>query len=67
MSFALEEARLWRHVERTIVAPPPLKSKKNDSENWMERFYTQKEKTCEFQANACKAVAKIGKMYTNTV
>ncbi len=33
MSFALEEARLWRHVEGTAVSPPQLKAKEDDSED----------------------------------
>lgn len=35
MSFALEEAGLWRHLEGTAVAtppPPPLEVMKDDSE-----------------------------------
>ena len=68
MSFALEEARLWRHVKETAVAPPPpLKAKEDDSDNQMEKIYAQEEKICEFQDNACKAIAKIGKMCTETV
>ena len=67
MSFGLEEARLWRHVEGTAVAPPPLEPKKDDSEDRMEKIYAREEKICEFQDNACKAVAKIEKMCTDTV
>ena len=67
MSFALNEARLWRHVEGTAVAPPSLQAKKDDSEDRMEKIFAREEKICEFQDNACKAVAKIGKMCTDTV
>lgn len=67
MSFALEEARLWRHVEGTAVALPPLKAKEDESEDRMEKIYAREEKICEFQDNARKAVAKIGKMCTDTV
>ena len=67
MSFALEEARLWRHVEGTAIAPPPLMPKGDDSEDRMERIYARDEKICEFQDNARKAIAKIGKMCTETV
>ena len=67
MSFALEEARLWRHVERTAVAPPSLEAKPDDNEDRMERIYAREEKICEFQDNARKAIAKIGKMCTDTV
>ncbi len=31
MSFRLEKARLWRHVEETAVSPPLLKTKEDDS------------------------------------
>ncbi len=67
MSFALEEARLWRHVEGTAVSPPPLKAKEDDSEDRIEKIFAREEKICEFQDNARKAVAKIGKMCTDTV
>ncbi len=67
MSFALEEARLWRHVERTAVASPPLETKKNDSEDQRENIFARKDKICEFQDNARKALAKIGNMCTDTV
>lgn len=60
MSFALEEARLWRHVEETAVLPPQLEPKNDDSEDRMEKI-------CEFQDNARKAVAKIGKICIDTV
>ncbi len=67
MSFALEEARLWRHVEGTAVSPPPLKVKEDDSENRMEKIFAWEEKICKFQDNARKAVAKIGKRCTDKV
>ena len=67
MSFALEEARLWRHVEGTTVSPPALEAKEDDSEDRMEKIFARKEKICEFQDNTRKTVAKIGKMCTDTV
>lgn len=33
----------------------------------MKKIYAWEEKICEFQNNAYKAIAKIGKMYTNIV
>ena len=51
MSFALEEAGLWRHVERTAVAPLPLKTKEDDSENKMEMIIAREEKIREFEDN----------------
>ena len=33
MSFALEEARLWRNVEGTAVLPPSFQAKNDDSED----------------------------------
>ncbi len=33
VSFALEEAGLWRHVEGTAISPPPLEAKKDDSDD----------------------------------
>ena len=67
MSFALAEARLWRHVEETAVSPPRLEPKNDDSEDRMEKIFTREEKICEFPDNARKAVAKIGKICTDTV
>ena len=67
MGFALEEARLWRHVEGTAVAPPSFKAKEDDSDDQMEKIYAREEKICEFQDNARKAIAKIGKICTETV
>lgn len=67
MSFALKKARLWRHVKRMAIPPPPLKVKKDDSEDWMEKIYAQQEKIVKFKNNARKAITKIGKMCTDTV
>ncbi len=58
MSFALEEARLQRYVKGTAVSPPSLKAKKDDGKD-------QIEKICEFQDNARKEAAKIGKICTD--
>ncbi len=67
MSFALEEARLWRHVEGTANAPPALKAKADDTEDRMEKIYAREEKICEFEDNARKTITKIEKMCTETV
>lgn len=67
MSFAVEKARLWRHVEGTAVPPPQLEPKKDDSEDRMEKIFAREEKICEFEDKARKAVAKIGKMCTDAV
>lgn len=67
MSFALEEARLWGHVEETVVSPPRLKPKNDDSEDRMEKIFAREEKICELQDNTRKAVAKIGEIFTNTI
>ena len=67
MSFTLEEAKLWRHVERTAIVPLPLMPKKDDSENCMKRIYAPDEKIYEFQDNTCKAIAKIGKIIIETI
>ena len=41
MSFALEEARLWRHVEGTAVSPPLLQAKNDDSKDRMEKIFAR--------------------------
>ena len=67
MSFALEEVKLWRYVERTAIASSPFMTKKNDSKVEIERIYACEEKICPFQDNVCKTIAKIGKMCTESV
>lgn len=67
LNFALEEVRLWRHIERMAVALSPLEAKKDDSEDQIEKIYTWEKKICKFQDNACKAIAKIQKICTDTV
>ncbi len=67
MSFDLDEARLWRHVEGTAVSHPLLKANENNSEDRMKKIFAREEKICEYQDNARKGVAKIGKMCTDTV
>ncbi len=37
ISFGLDEARLWRHLEGTDVSSPPLKAKEDDSEDQMRK------------------------------
>ncbi len=70
-------------MEGIAVAPPLLKSKKDDGEDRMEKIFAREEKICEFEDNAritvakmkiCEfednariTVAKIGKMCTDTV
>ncbi len=66
-NFALGEARLWKHLEETAIAIPALMPKGNDSKDRMERFYACYGKIYEFEDNARKAIAKIGKMCTETV
>ena len=39
MSFSLEEARLWRHVEGMAVSPPPFGAKKDNGEDQMEKIF----------------------------
>lgn len=48
------------------VAPPSLEAKIDNKKDRIEKIYTKKEKIIKFQNNACKAIAKIGKMYINT-
>lgn len=50
-----------------VVAPPLFKAKTNDSEDWIEKIYAQKDKIDEFEDNAYKTIAKIRKMCTNTI
>lgn len=67
MSFALHEAKLQRHVEGTVIAPLSLMPKRDNSKDQMEKIYAREEKICKFEDNAHKAIAKIGKMCTETV
>lgn len=67
MSFALEKARVWRYIEKTAVTSSLLKTKKDNSKDWMEKIYTWEKKICKFQDNGCKVIAKIRKMCTSTI
>lgn len=67
ISFILEQAKLWRHVEKTAITPPPFIFKGDDNEDQMEKIYARDEKICECQNNAHKAIAKFGKMCTKIV
>ncbi len=62
MSCAVEKTKHWRHLKRTAVEDPSLEAKSDDDEDQMERIYIQEENTSEFQDNAFKAVAKMGKI-----
>lgn len=67
MSFALEEARHERHVEGTAISPPRLGPKKDDSDDRMEKTIGGEQNIFEFQDDAQKAVAGIGKIFNDTV
>lgn len=51
----------------TAVVPSDFKPKEDDSEDRIEKIFIRKEKIYEFEDNARKAVAKIGKMYTDMI
>lgn len=59
MSFALKEARFWKHIEGMAVPPLSLKAKTDNGEDQIKKIYAQEKKICEFKDNACKAIAKI--------
>lgn len=67
MSFALEETRLQRHVEGTAIALLTFEAKKDNSEDRMEKIYARQKKIVNFEDNACKAIAKTGKMCMDIV
>ena len=67
MSFALEEAKLWDHVFGTAISPLVLQLNPDNSEEQAERVYQQFLKVKEFSDDACRTVAKIGRMCTKTV
>lgn len=67
ISLPLEKSRLWRYIKETAVAPPSLKPNDDDSVDRMEKIFAKEEKICKFEKNARKAIAKIGKICTETV
>lgn len=67
MRFILEEAKLWRNVKATTIASSFLILKKDNDEDWIKKIYACNKKICEFQDNICKAISKIGKMYSKKV
>lgn len=67
MSFALEKTRRSRYVKEKKVSTSSLNVKEDDNENWMEKIFACEEKIYEFQDNARKKIAKIGKMSTDII
>lgn len=67
MRFALEKAQLERYLKGIMIALPLFEAMKDNSENQIEKIYAQQENIVEFENNAWKAIAKIGKMYTDMV
>lgn len=67
MSFALKGVGQLKHIEKIAIAPLPLILKRDDSKDRLEKIYAWNKKICEFEDNACKTIAKIRKMYTETV
>lgn len=58
---------ILQYLGGMTISPLLVEAKEDNSENQMKKIFTQKEKICEFQDNICKKVAKIGKIYTDTV
>lgn len=49
------------------IIPSPLMPKEDDSKDQIEKIYVCDEKICKFPDNTRKAIAKIGKMCTETI
>lgn len=67
MRFVFEQAKLWKYVEETGVASPLFETKQDNNEDQIEKIYAREKKIIEFQDIACKAIAKMGKMYTDNI
>lgn len=46
---------------------PPVKAKKDNNEDQIEKIYVWQKKIIKFEDYACKAIAKIGKRYTDII
>ena len=67
MTFALQDAKLWGHIDGSARRPPVLKEKPDDDEDRKERIYQRWEKIQDFDLNVIKTTAKISRMCSDTV
>ena len=67
MTFALKEAKLWKHISGTAMRPLELKFHSDNDEDRQERIWQQSEKIRDFAQDIQKAMAKILKMCSSTV
>lgn len=67
MSFFLQDARFWRNLERVAVFFPYYEAKKDNIDDWIKNIYACAEVICEFEDNPCNEIAKIRKIYTDTL
>ena len=67
MTFALQDAKLWGHIDESARRPPELKEKPDDDEDRKKRIYQRWEKIQDFDLNVLKTAAKISRMCTDKV
>ncbi len=67
MTFALQKAKLSKHILRTDMQQPELKPRTDDDEDGPEPIWQKSEKIRDFDQDIQKATAKISKMYSSTV
>lgn len=67
MSFILKKTRFLWHIKETVITSLPLMPKRDDGKDQMERIYRYDEKIDESQDNVYKTIAKIRKIYAETV
>lgn len=67
MTFALYEAKLWKHISGMAIRPPKLKSKMDNNKERQERIWQRPEKIQNFDQDVQKATAKILKICLSTV
>ena len=67
MSFALQNARRWRNLERIAVSLPYYEAKKDDIDDWIKKINVCSEAICEFKDNTCNEIGNIREIYTDTL
>lgn len=67
MTFALQNAKLWGHIDGSTRRPPELNEKSDDDNDRKEGIYQRWEKIQDFELNVLKTAAKISRMCFDTV
>lgn len=62
ITFTLQDAKLWGHIDRSAREPPELSEILDNDKDKKERIYQQWDKIKDFDLDVIKTPAKISKM-----